>query len=176
MNRSRSSWLCMFVFAIAFAATFGVARAEDAANDDAPRIADFAFMAGCWIAEKDGDKMQECWTAPEGNCLIGGFRWLKDGKLWMSEHITIIDEGDAIMFRLRHFSDKSAAWEEKDQPIAGKLVSLEGKKATFADVNVEGRQFIFDGSADDVYSVTLIGKDKDGARTERTFTFQRMEM
>ena len=83
-------------------------------------IEDLAWMEGRWVCRQKGDVLEEIWSAPSGDCMMGMFRWMKDDKVWMYELMTIIADGDEIVFRLKHFDRNMVGWEEKDKSISAK--------------------------------------------------------
>ena len=41
---------------------------------------DVAWMAGRWVGEYDGDRIEEWWSEPHAGMLLGMFRWHRDGE------------------------------------------------------------------------------------------------
>ena len=41
---------------------------------------DVAWMAGRWVGEHDGDRIEEWWSEPYAGMLLGMFRWHRDGE------------------------------------------------------------------------------------------------
>ncbi|MCC6321205.1 MAG: hypothetical protein IT438_07195 [Phycisphaerales bacterium] len=81
-------------------------------------IADAGFLAGTWRGEKNGGVVEEMWSEPQGNNILGTFRWLKkDGKPVMFEMLAITEEDGAVRLRLRHYSARLGAKEDKDNPL-----------------------------------------------------------
>jgi len=97
-----------------------------------PSVSDLAWIAGHWSMPRDGDTLEELWSAPSGNCMMGVFRWMKkDGTVRLFEVLSIVGEGDDIRFRFRHFGPDLTAWEEKDRPLSFKLTRLTDGEARF---------------------------------------------
>jgi hypothetical protein len=94
-------------------------------------LSELNFIQGHWVTEVDGGQLEEIWSAPAGDSLMGMFRWLKEGKVWLYEILTIRAEEDGIRFRFRHFSETLVPWEPKDKPLTFKLISLEDGEAVF---------------------------------------------
>jgi hypothetical protein len=106
------------------------ASAQTSSPAAAP-VADLAFLAGAWTGDMGG-YVEETWSAPQGNNIVGSFRWLKpDGTPTMFEILTITQESDATRLRLRHFSPTLSAKEEADKPMTLKLAERTGTKAVF---------------------------------------------
>jgi hypothetical protein len=101
-------------------------------------IADVAFMAGQWRSEGEGGVTEEHWSKPAGNNVMGMFRWLQpSGKPAMFEILTITEEPEGVFLRLRHFSPKLSAKEDKDAPMTLKLSEATADKAVFKAVESE---------------------------------------
>lgn len=112
----------------------GPAPSESPARSGEERagIEALGFLAGSWRGEMNGSFVEENWSRPEGNNIIGTFRWLKkDGTPAMFEMLTITREADVTRLRLRHYSPTLAAKEERDQPMTLRLAEVSGKRAVF---------------------------------------------
>lgn len=109
------------------AATAPTAQAE--APFDLNRL---AFLSGRWSSKDGGGLTEEHWSSPSGNNIMGMFRWCKpDGTPAMFEILTITREADGVFLRLRHYSAKLVAKDEKDKPITMKLDTIEADKVVF---------------------------------------------
>lgn len=113
----------------------GVSRA--AADEPQARhsLADLAWIAGDWRSEFGDNVLQEHWDGPIGDSMMGMFRWVRGGKLWITEHVTVVDDGERIAYRFRHFSRELSAWEDKDDPITFELLSVTDGHAVFENPN-----------------------------------------
>lgn len=102
-------------------------------------IADAAFLAGDWSAvrtsERGGNEfVQEVWTAPAGNNMLGMFRWVNAaGKPIVFEILTIVEEGNSLALRLRHQTATGVSWEEKDKPATFTLAAKSATRLDFVD-------------------------------------------
>lgn len=102
-------------------------------------IADAAFLAGDWSASRPSQRggsefVQEVWTAPSGNNMMGMFRWVNPaGKAIVFEILTIVEEGGSLTLRLRHQSAAGVAWEEKDEPATFTLAAKTATRLEFVD-------------------------------------------
>src|SRR5690349_1534143 len=107
------------------------------ASDDPPAKATAAlptampdFMAGTWRGTVDKSFVEEIWSEPHGNNMMGSFRWLKeDGTPAMFELLTLTKDADAVRMRLRHHTGVLAAKEPLDQPLVFKLVESSANRA-----------------------------------------------
>lgn len=170
----RSRIVMLLVGAAILVGAPALAQEKPAERSTDVSVQDLAFLAGCWMGSAGEDKLQECWAGPEGNSMIGGFRWIKGGKLWMYEVIVLVDDGEEVMFRLRHFDAEGNAWEDKDAPISARLELVEGSRAVFKDVNEAGRRITYEIGEDGALHIS-IESEKDGKPQTRAFTFTRMQ-
>lgn len=100
-----------------------------------PSIDQLAFLEGDWKGEKDGAVVEEIWSAPSGNNIVGCFRWLKKtGKPSMFEILALTEEDDGIYLRLHHYSSKLVGKEPSDKPLTLRLSKIEVNTAEFTPV------------------------------------------
>lgn len=130
-------------------------------------IKDLAWMEGRWVCRQKGDLLEEIWSAPSGDCMVGMFRWMKGDKVWMYELMTIIVDGDEIVFRLKHFDRKMVGWEEKDKSISAKLTKVSERRAVFG--GPDGGRFEYRLDGKDGLTVQVGGGEGSG----RVFKFRR---
>jgi Domain of unknown function (DUF6265) len=103
-------------------------------------LADVAFMAGHWIGGDPGELSEEVWSAPEGDSMMGMWRFMAKGQTQIYEILTVTKEGEHVVLRIRHFNPKLVAREEKDRAVELPLVSKAANEAVFegAEYNVKG--------------------------------------
>ena len=89
----------------------------------ADAMASVAFLAGRWVYIDAEGSTEEHWSAPRGGAMMGMFRWDRpDHSLAMFEILTITAEGQDIILRLRHYSPKLVAKEDRDKAMTLKLI------------------------------------------------------
>ncbi len=136
------------------------------------KIADVAWIAGHWETKRQGALLQEHWSEPAGDGMMGMFRWLKKDKTWIYELLAIREENGSLVFRFRHFSDKLHAWEEKEKPLMFRLVSLTKREAVFENPTGDNPgRYIF-SKPDDKSLVVKIGSKKAGTVEFNEFRYQ----
>jgi hypothetical protein len=95
-------------------------------------IESLAFLAGAWSEERDGMYIEEIWSPPRGNNIIGSFRWLRpDGKPILFEILAITEEDGVLRLRLRHYSATLVGKEPPDKPMTLRLSTLQATRAVF---------------------------------------------
>lgn len=114
-------------------------------------LADFSWMSGRWVREEDGEYLEEHWGEPQGNVLLGTFRWLRKGRAWLYEFMLIEELPDGIVFHLRHFGPGSVAWEEKTAPMSYPLAQLRAGEAIFENPERDDpRRFVYRRRGDEL--------------------------
>lgn len=108
------------VCASAFQTTGQPAPATTAApaKADPAKLAALAFLKGTWSGTMNGDPVEETWSAPIGDTIIGMFRWQHDGATTMYELLAIKNEPEGPTLRLRHFDAKFDPWKNELAGVA----------------------------------------------------------
>ncbi len=101
------------------------------------KIDKLSWIEGNWTTEKWGGTVEEYWSAPSGNSIIGMFRFIVDGKLRFSEHFTITEVDGNLTLRLRHFDANFISWEEKDEYLEFRFVDMGDSSITFNGIRYE---------------------------------------
>ncbi len=137
----------------------------------AASLRDVAFIAGRWGGEMDGGKTQEWWSAPEGDGMLGMFRYVKDGRGVFYELMSIEQTEEGPVLRLRHFGPGLVAWEEKDGTTSWPLVELTESRAVF-ELPDGRKRLTYHRASERAMTITL-EEMEGGAWTSRPFTFAR---
>jgi hypothetical protein len=98
-----------------------------------PTLQSLAWLAGDWRGTEKDLVSQEVWTEPAGDCMVGTWRLLVNGKLKLSEHLTLVQEASGPVMHLRHFDRAGIGWEERDKPVVLRLAWLGEGEAVFED-------------------------------------------
>lgn len=106
-----------------------------------PTLADVAFMAGRWLGNDAEGFSEEVWTAPEGDSMLGMWRYVSKGQARIFELLSLKAEPDGVVLRLRHFDPLFVAREDKQTPVVLRLVRYAPGEATFEGpaVGAEGQ-------------------------------------
>ena len=94
-------------------------------------LSDVAFMAGHWLGSEEGDLSEEVWTGPEGDSMLGMWRYVSRGQARVFELLSLKAEDGGVVMRLRHFDPLFVAREEKATPVVLRLVGRTPGEATF---------------------------------------------
>ena len=134
-------------------------------------IAQVAWIAGDWQGEAGpGAFSQEVWAAPAGDCMMGMWRLVIDGKVKLFETLSITQEEGGPVLRLRHFGRDGVGWEERDKPLTLKVDQIGEGVVAFAGPGRSGPlRIVYRRTGDDTMTVAV---EKDGGSEQ--FTFRRM--
>ena len=111
----------------------------------------FSWMAGCWEGKGDNRQLEEHWTQPAGQSMLGMSRVLAGGKTVAFEFMRILEDERGIVFiaqpsgqketpfRLSQFKNQQATFENPDhdfpqriiyrkEPDGSLLARIEGKE------------------------------------------------
>ncbi len=118
----------------------GLAAAALAQETPADPLSKLKFLAGAWKGEMNGELVEEHWTEPAGEAILGMFRWMgKDGKARLFELLSIKAEAEGPVLRLRHFDGALTPWaSEASGAPALKLTECAEGRAVFTNAAAGG--------------------------------------
>lgn len=91
------------------------------------------WLVGQWSGEGIQDAPAlESWLPESGGTMVGTFvQETTDGAIMFTEHMYLMEEGDSLVLRLKHFNADLTGWEEKDDMLTFRLVAIEPCAAYF---------------------------------------------
>lgn len=120
-------FVCLFFNIVSIAQTNRQSNTLRLTNRDAmPKAAieDVAWMAGHWRGELFGGVGEEIWSKPFGGTMMGMFKHVVGGKVTFYELMTIVEESNSLILKLKHFNADLTAWEEKEETVDFPLVKI----------------------------------------------------
>jgi hypothetical protein len=123
-----------------------------------PSLADLAFMAGCWRGPSgEGATIEEYYTAPADNLILGLSRYTKGNRVTSYEFATIAREGAEIVFTPR---------PSGQEPVPFRLTRLDSAGAVWENSTHDFPTLIAyrRGSGDSLIA-RIEGPGKDGKRS-----------
>jgi hypothetical protein len=95
MMRSSAS-IVLACAAIGFAAPCAASAQSSPATALAPAL----FLVGCWRAtDPDGSVIEESWSRPAGELMLGWSRTVRPGRTTQFEHLRIQPVGERLFYR-----------------------------------------------------------------------------
>jgi hypothetical protein len=150
--------------------------AEPTSPPAAPRpqlvLADLAWIAGEWVGDKEGDRIEEVWLPPAAGAMPGLFRWLRGERLIVYEMLAFEQRPEGLVLLLRHF-DAGLAPREAAEALIFDLVEASPDSVLFAgrDAAHPIRLGYRRDGADGL--VALLELPGDGAMVRQEFVYRR---
>lgn len=131
-------------------------------------VAQLGWLAGIWTGEGiGGAKATEVYSPPGAGSLAGHFVQ-EDGAggVRFFEIMQIAEADGSLVYRLKHFTEDLAGWEEKDEYVSFPLVAIEDRAVYFSGLTLR-----LDGDA--LVSAVLV-EQRDGSVQEYVFRYRRI--
>lgn len=90
-----------------------------------------SWIAGHWKGEAFGGITEEIWSPPLGDSMLFSFKLVVDNKTVFYEIGGIRTVDDTLLFQLKHFGPDFKGWEEKEETIDAKLISITENRVYF---------------------------------------------
>ncbi|MDY8135966.1 DUF6265 family protein [Aquimarina sp. 2201CG5-10] len=126
------------------------------------------WLSGYWKGEAFGGITEEVWTPPIGNSMMCAFKLIVNNEIQFYELLTITEEDETLILRLKHFNDDLTGWEEKDKTYDFKLVKVTENKVFF-------NGFTFEKVSDQEINVYVVF-EKNNKKTETKFNYKRIKL
>lgn len=175
----RRLWLVIGCMGLALMAA--EVRSEEVAVAPAamPEVAELGWLEGRWVGSMGDATIEEHWSAPEGNVIIGMFRLVKApaeggdpgaARIGFSEFWTVEPGPNGPRLLLRHFSPGLVGWEDKEAPLVFEPVAAGERSITWQVEKPEGTVRLTYRSPD---PDTLIAELHEPDGSTPTFTYKR---
>ena len=139
-------------------------------------VEDLAFLSGHWTGGEGDSLTEEMWSPVANGSLMGMYRQMGAGKTGFFEFLSIEQEKNGPVLRLKHFKPGLIGLEEKDQSVTLDLVSLDRENgAVFVSRDhAKPMKLTYRRLAPDHLEATLI-RTKDGKEKTDLFRFRLMK-
>jgi len=94
-------------------------------------LADLQFISGHSRGTLDGGIIDELWSEPAGDSMMGVYRYIKGGKVEMYEFMAIQQTANGPVLLLKHFNPGLEGREEKAKVWTYPLIRWSGGEAVF---------------------------------------------
>ncbi|NAS30779.1 hypothetical protein GTQ40_07340 [Flavobacteriaceae bacterium R38] len=125
------------------------------------------WIEGSWRGQAFGGVTEEVWTPPLGGSMMCVFKLVINNKVQFYEIVTIAEEEETLILRLKHFHIDLKGWEKKDETVDFKLVKVTEDKVYFDE-------FTFEKVSDDEINIYVIIDDK-GKQEEIKFNYKKVK-
>jgi hypothetical protein len=143
-------------------------RQLDPGADSPPAaLEDLAWLAGHWRGQAMGGVVEELWSPPRADSMMGSFR-LQVGEATKFYELMIIRRvRDTLLLQLKHFHGDLTGWEEREETVDFRLVAVNEGIALF-----EG--FTIQRVSEDRLDIWVLVGEGDAAR-ETLFAYHRVQ-
>jgi hypothetical protein len=100
------------------------------AQENAYSLSELSFLSGHWTGEAFGGTVEEVWSEPSANAMMGMFRLQFDEIDKLYEFLLIEETDEGIQMRFKHI--RRGYKEMEDEPIILALKNVSGSFAEFA--------------------------------------------
>jgi len=128
-----------------------------------------SWLEGHWKGEAFGGIAEEVWSPALGGSMMCMYKMISsNNKIVFYELITIVEERNTLVKRLRHFNSNLTGWEDKT-----------GAPLTFRFIKADGNRVYFDGFtyekvSDNEVNIYAILQAKGGLKQEMKFNYRRV--
>ena len=133
-------------------------------------LADVAFIAGHGVGALDGGVIEEVWSAPRGDSMMGMFAFTKEGRARFYEFLLIEQTASGPVLRLKHFNPGLIGWEEKAEVYSYPLIGLSPRIAVFERPDKDTRLTF---AADEGTLAVTLDQKRDGVWKASRFVYKR---
>ncbi len=122
---------------------------------------DLAWMEGTWRGGAEGVVMEETWSAPVAQTMVGTFRFIQDDSALFYEIMVMELEQGVPTMRLKHFDPGLVGWEKRKKAMSFALTAYQADSwAVFVDP-AEGKTLRYQRVGD---SLTIELVDEGGSQ------------
>jgi hypothetical protein len=131
------------------------------------KITDISWLQGYWQGEIWDGHAEEIWSNPLAGSMMASFKFATAEAVKFYEIITLFEQDESLVLRLKHFSSALQGWEDKDQYMEFKLVKLTENIAYFD-------KYTYQLVSPNELHVFVVIEDK-GIKQETKFVFRRKD-
>lgn len=131
------------------------------------RVTDLAWAVGTWEGQGITGPAREIYLPPMGGQMAGHFTQTRGDGIWFYEIVTIVERGNSLSYRLRHFNADLTGWEERNEVRDFPLVAREGDAFYFDGLTIRP-----DGPDGMIGAVRI--DNRDGTSREAVFRYRRV--
>lgn len=129
------------------------------------KIENLNWLEGTWTTEKWGGIVEEYWSAPNGDSIIGMFRLINEGKVQFTEHWILSEYDGKLSLRLRHFNPDFTGWEDRREYLEFPYVEMGENFIQF-----EGLRYELISASEIMVTLDMI---HDGKITQEVFNLKK---
>src|SRR5262245_23827669 len=101
------------------------------AGEPLARVSTLAWLAGSWRGVADSTKLEEHWSAPGGDCMMGMFRAVRSGHVRAYQFMSLEQDPDGVLLRVKRFDPGLVGKEDRDRSVVFRLEHATWHEAVF---------------------------------------------
>ena len=167
-------WLAaLLILSIAGAAGAQSSRTEHTFRLDDPdarppaTLEDASWLVGSWSGPAFSAMAEEVWNPPSAGSMVGMFKVYNEEKVIFYELIILVEDEGSLLMKVKHFNADFSAWEDKEDYVTFRLVSVEEDALHFTGLS-------FYRISDDEIN-TYIALNSNGETTEHKLIYLRTD-
>ncbi len=95
------------------------------------------WLEGHWRGPAFDGIGEEIWGPAFGSSMMGVFKQIVDDSVKFYEILTISEENDSLILRIKHFGQDLKGWEEKDDSMEFNLLKVSDSSVYFDGLTFE---------------------------------------
>lgn len=137
-------------------------------------LTDLDFIVGHWQGGGEAVVIEEVWSRPSGDNMMGMFRYVQEDKGVFYEMMLIEQTAEGPVLRIKHFNAGLIGWEEKEEVHSFPLIHVDETEAVFeqTDQTKKLRYIIENPGQLDVYLEEL---QEDGTWKINHFSYAKQK-
>ena len=124
----------LFILVFLTISHISLSQVKNLEGDQAPgkgKVEDLNWLVGYWTGSGLGGECEEVWMPAKDGHMVGTFRLWEENKLIFSEFMNMVQEGESVSLKLKHFNPDLGGWEEKEKWTTFKLIEMGTQEAYF---------------------------------------------
>ena len=117
-------------------------------------LEDVSWMVGSWDGIGFGGTFEEVWNPPSLGTMVGMFKVLGDEEVAFYELMLLAEEEGSLVLKVKHFNADFTAWEEKEDYLTFRLVSVAPDAVHFSGLS------FYQVSADEIHGYIAMRNDE----------------
>lgn len=97
----------------------------------ATRVSSLAWLAGSWRGVADSTRLEEHWSAPAGDCMMGMFRAVRAGHVRAYQFMSLEQDPEGVLLRVKRFDPGLVGKEDRDRSVVFRLARATWHEAVF---------------------------------------------
>jgi hypothetical protein len=94
-------------------------------------VSTLSWLAGRWRGDADSTRLEEHWSLPAGDCMMGMFRAVRDGHVRAYQFMSLEQDPEGVLLRVKRFDPGLVGREDRDRSVVFRLEHATSHEAVF---------------------------------------------